>query len=113
MFGQPSASFISEPRLDHFPSQTCPTTTPSLTQLPTLLDFDFVQTQIRSLDLEFPPALSEHQLQNTEQHAQRELAHLLGRPFDEVWAKACTIWTEILVRAKGEKEGNIINPQYS
>jgi hypothetical protein len=50
-------------------------------------------------------------LRNTEQHAQRELAHLLGRPFDEVWAEACPTWTQILVRAKGEgaEEGNTVN----
>jgi hypothetical protein len=116
-FGQPSApaaSFKSvrkvEPRRDHFTSSTRPTSSPSLTELPSHLEFDFVQKQIRSLNLEFPPVLTNRQLRNTEQHARRELAHLLGRSFDEVWAEACTTWTEILVRAKGEKgEGNTVN----
>jgi hypothetical protein len=110
-FGQPSdpssfkpAARNVEPQLDHFTGQTSPTT-PPLTQLRPLLQFNFVQLQLRSLNLEYPPILTEQQLQHTEQHAQRELAHLLGRPFDEVWAEACATWTEILVRAKGEEEG--------
>jgi hypothetical protein len=104
-FGKPS--FTSSP-LDHL---TNPTSLPLTTQLPSLLEFDFVQTQIRSLNLEFPPVLTEQQLRATEQHAQRELAHLLGRPFNEVWAEACATWTEILVKAKGggSEEGNTVN----
>jgi hypothetical protein len=102
---------VQRPETDHLTSQTSSTTphTPLVTQLPSLLDFDFLQTRIRSLNLKYPPVLTEHRLRNTIQHAQRELAHLLGRPFDEVWAEACTTWTEILVRAKGEEGGNTVN----
>ncbi|KAM0696650.1 hypothetical protein Q7P36_003899 [Cladosporium allicinum] len=103
---------VQRPETDHLTSRQSSSTTPHttpVTQLPSLLDFDFVQTRIRSLNLKYPPVLTEHQLRNTIQHAQRKLAHLLGRPFDEVWAEACTTWTEILVRAKGEEGGNTVN----
>ena len=95
-----------EPRLDHFTSQTSKTSSATLLlgQLLPLLKLDFVQTQLRLLNFEFSPILTQQQLQHTEQHAHRELAHLIERPFLEVWAEACAIWTEILVRAKGERE---------
>jgi len=107
-FGQPYAPFETSNRGDGTTStsKTSPTTLP-LDQLPPLLEFNFVQTQIRSLNLHYPPFLTEQQLQVTEQHAQRQLAHLLGRPYVEVWTEACTTWTEILVRAKGGGEDTV------
>lgn len=94
----------SRPDQGHFTSQPC--ATPELATPPTsqLLDFDFACDHLRQLNSLFQPALPETRLNDVEQHVQRAIAHLLGRPVEEVFAEACATWSEILVRAKGGEE---------
>jgi hypothetical protein len=63
-----------------------------------------VQDHIRQLNLQFPPVLTETELQHTDEDVWLRIKHLLGRPLEEVIAEACATWTEILVRAKGSRE---------
>lgn len=70
------------------------------------LQFFDVRDQLRELNLQFPPVLTEIDLNRAEEDVYREIRYLLGRPLEEVFAEACATWTEILVRAKGHREGN-------
>lgn len=69
-----------------------------------LLDSASVELQLRHLNSLFPPVLPDDRLYIVVRDAQHEIAHLLGRPLEEVFAEACATWSEILVKAKGRTE---------
>lgn len=108
VFG-PSASGDPTSRMDlDSPSQPAPTTQLQARPPPPpqqqLLDSASVELQLRHLNSLFPPVLPDDRLYNVVRDAQREIAHLLGRPLEEVFAEACATWSEILVKAKGRAE---------
>lgn len=66
------------------------------------LHFADVRAQIKELNRQFPPVLTEHELLSAEEDVYREIKHLLGRPLEDVFPEACATWTTILVKAKGD-----------
>lgn len=95
----PDAASNVTPQLER-QQQHPPSTTQHHAQSP--LHFADVQAQIKELNRQFSPVLTEHELLSVEEDVYREIKHLLGRPLEEVIIEACATWTTILVKAKGE-----------
>lgn len=96
----PDAADVSpqlEQQLDHSQASN---TTQHTAQSP--LHFADVRAQIKELNRQFPPVLTDHELLSVEEDVYREIEHLLGRPLEDVFAEACATWTTILVKAKGD-----------